>query len=144
MKKPIWLAMIATLVLSAIPATSQASTRGSHKFGVFGDYHFGSELTGVNVAINATDWVRLQLGYAFNLGGGNKYDAQLQGAGLFFVPQWDFSPFVGLGSGPSSGTLSILLGLDYTTQQGWNFGAGWAQVNTSGASGTFIYVGYYF
>src|SRR5262249_31321358 len=108
------------------------------------DYEVGTRLMGGNLGLNATDWLRLDLGYATTVFGTKKFDPQLQADAKFFIPQWDFSPFVGLGSGPASGTLALMIGLDYTSSTGWNLGAGYSQVTTNGASGTFIYLGYYF
>ncbi|MBI3543250.1 MAG: hypothetical protein HY075_08270 [Deltaproteobacteria bacterium] len=132
------------VVLLFFWSTALASERGQKKLGLTGEYNFGSELLGAAFAVNATDWFRLQLGYAFPAKTPNKFNAQLEGAGKLFVPDWNFSPYIGLGSGPSSGTIAVIIGVDYTAQSGFNLGAGYSQVSTNGASGTVIYIGYYF
>jgi hypothetical protein len=134
---------VALLALLVVETGAHASARASKKAGLYGDYNFGTKLVGANFGYNALDWLRLHIGYA-TPASGSRFNAQPQGGVKVLAPQWDFSPFAGIASGASSGTLALNIGLDYTASSGLNIGAGYASVSTSGASGTFIHVGYYF
>ncbi|HEY6951801.1 MAG TPA: hypothetical protein VI758_05305 [Bacteroidota bacterium] len=160
---------VALLVVALSPASFGQSNRTKDRFGL----HLGllgdpfPTLIGFNADYNLTDWARLTAGYGSvkaSVTGGDLTATTFGGGVRAMVPNWNFTPVVGLsfasvsvtatGTGVSgdvggfSGSASHLyatFGLDYQAGIGFNVGAGYNFSLKSGVGGLpYVNLGWFF
>lgn len=157
------------MFLLIVPAANGQSNRSKKKLGV----HVGllgdpfPTLVGFNANYNVMDWARATVGYgsvSADVTGG-KLTATTFGLGArFMVPNWSFSPVVGLswatvsvtaegtgvigdvgGFSGSASHLYATFGVDWQSGIGFNFGAGYNYSLKSGVGGLpYVNLGWYF
>jgi hypothetical protein len=156
------------------------STRMEHRFGgyfsVIGDPF--PTLIGINAGANVFDFMRVVVGYGKisttfqgedsngNLTNGTLSATTLGGGLRFFMPNWNFTPMVGLsfanvsvsltgtsntngntvdGFSGSQSHVYAAIGFDWQTHAGFNMGAGWNQSFLSGVGGLpYLNFGWFF
>lgn len=147
---------------SAHAESSRMNNRVGFYLGVFGD-PFPS-FVGINLGLNALDFLRFHIGYGSVTGtvtstsspgqNANFTFTTIGGGAKFLVPDWNFSPLLGIGfsqvsvtsSGPSttntlygfngSATAGYAaLGFDWQANIGFNLGFGYNWSLISGAGG---------
>ncbi len=150
MRKNLFIGLLSLVLIAGSALISagsaEASSRSLKKFGIsislLGDP--APSFVGYNIHYNLTSFMRLNAGYGSFLAG-----STYGGGARFFVPDWNFSPFVGLSyakfniSGTltsDSGTAGLLVsqsyayasyGFDWQTDYGLNFAFGVNQIFVS-------------
>lgn len=142
------------------------SSRLNHRVGIYGTVlgdPFPS-LAGINLALNATDFLRFNVGYGSVSGSLTSTSSPTQstnftfttigGGAKFMVPDWNFTPVLGINwsqvtvttSGPSTtntlygynssaSTSYVTLGLDWQAGIGFNLAFGFNESLTPGVGG---------
>lgn len=165
----LFVSIVALFMLLAVTTAQGQSNRSREKLGI----HIGllgdpfPTLVGFNVDYNVMDWARVSAGYgsvSATVTGG-KLTASTFGAGArFMVPDWNFTPVVGLswatvsisaegtivvgdvgGFSTSASHLYATFGFDWQTGSGFNLGAGYNYSLKSGVGGLpYVNLGWYF
>ena len=126
------------IVLGFAPVSHGSTNRAAHNVGVYvdvmGDPFVSS--TGFNIGYNAASFVRLSAGYGTISGVGTSIGATAK----FMVPDWNFTPYVGVGysvltlnlgtstfgSFTLSGTaISVPVGFDFQAGNGFDIHFGY-------------------
>jgi hypothetical protein len=137
-------------IVGIFEESAQAGVRGSRRFGV--SVGFNAEPApsdiGFNLNYNLSPFMRLVAGYGTV---SQTQTTTLGGGARFFIPTWDFSPFIGISynrlsaSATSATYASVVGGIDWQTSVGLNLGGGVTQLlDSSGSVLMFGYVGWYF
>lgn len=162
--------LVAILAIGVIGENVQAQSNRSQKklglhIGLLGDPF--PTLIGGNVNYNVMDWVRATVGYGSVTAtvGSGELTASTFGAGArFMVPDWNFSPVVGIswatvsvtasdptlvgdvgGFSASASHMYATFGIDWQTGGGFNLGAGYNLSLKSGVGGLpYVNLGWYF
>jgi hypothetical protein len=164
--------LIATVLIVASGMLAQDAVAQSNRMQKRIGLHIGlvgdpfPTLIGFNANYNVTDFARVTAGYGsltVTSGGGELTASTFGVGGRFLVPDWNFSPVVGISWATVSVTISggaigdvggftgsgshlyATFGFDWQTGMGFNLGAGYNLSLKSGVGGLpYVNLGWYF